>query len=293
MWLELVSDCNLKCVMCPNKDLRQADRGIMAWPIFQQVVDQAADFVFDMSLHHRGESLLHPEALKCIAYAAQKISHTNLHTNGVLLNEEIARGVIEAGLKRISFSFDGFVKGDYEKIRVGARFEEVVGNIKTLLRLRSEAGRKFPKVAIEVIELSRTQVQNRHREKFIKDFKALGLDELVIKKPHNWAGYINTRYTKKTYAPCTFPWNAMLVLYNGDVVPCAQDFFAKQVIGNVAAKSLEEIWTDEPLRKLRQGLIEKRYCEFPACADCDRLWRDTVMGIPREYLKRLLLHKMP
>lgn len=293
MWVELSARCNLKCVMCPNKDMEESTKGFLPWEVFKKTVDEASEFIFDMSLHHRGESLMHPEAAKMITYAAQKIRRTNLHTNGTLLSEEMSRSIVEAGLDRISFSFDGFVKEDYEKIRVGADFDLTVENIKNLLRIRNEANSKVPFVAIEVIELSESQVKNDNRDRFIEDFKALGLDELVVKKPHNWAGHLTTDFKKKTYAPCTFLWNALLVLYNGDVVPCAQDFFAKQVVGSVTQKSLKEIWNDEPIQTLRRALVEKRYQEYPACKNCDRLWRDTFMGIPKEYLKRFMLHKMP
>ncbi len=293
MWVELSARCNLRCVMCPNKDMDESAKGLMSWDVFKKTVDEAAEFIFDMSLHHRGESLLHPEAVNMIAYAAKKIPRTNLHTNGTLLTQEVSRGLVEAGLTRISFSFDGFVKEDYENIRKGADFDLTVENIKNLLRIRREADSKIPFVAIEVIQLNESQVQNENRQKFIEEFNALGLDELVVKQPHNWAGHLKTDFAKKSYAPCTFLWNALLVLYNGDVVPCAQDFFAKQVVGNVTQKSLEEIWNDEPIRQLRQALIDKRYTEYPACRNCDRLWRDTFMGIPKEYLKRFMLHKMP
>lgn len=293
IWVELVSDCNLQCVMCPNKELEPSQRGTMDWGIFKKTVDEAAGFIFDMSLHHRGESLLHPEAVRFIAYAAETIQHTNLHTNGTLLTQPMARSLVNSGLKRISVSFDGFVKEDYEKIRKGADFQQVVDNIKYLLSYRDEKGRAFPEVAIEVIEMSRSQIQNENRSVFVEDFKKSGLNDLVVKKPHNWAGYLNTRHARRKYAPCTFLWNALLVLYNGDVAPCAQDFFAQQVVGNVKENTLREIWNGEPIQRLRRGLIEKKYRDFPACRECDRLWRDTFLGIPREYLKQMLLHKMP
>ena len=123
--------------------------------------------------------------------------------------------------------------------------------------------------------------------------KRAGLDELVIKKPHNWAGYLTTHHKEKGYSPCTFLWNALLVLWNGDVVPCAQDFFAQQVIGNVSRKSLLEIWNDEPIREMRRNHREKRYDLHPACKGCDRLWRPSFMGIPKEYLSRFIFRRMP
>lgn len=293
IWVELHSDCNLKCPICPNKDLDESQRGFMNWEIFKKVIDESSNFVFDITLNHRGESLLHPEAVKFIRYASKRIRFSKLHTNGVLLNEKIIAGLVDSQLKRISFSFDGFVKEDYEKYRVGADFDQVSGNIKKLLLYKKKMRKKYPIVAIEVIELSQSQIEREKKKKFIKEFKRIGLDQIVIKKPHNWGGYIKTKHKRKKYTPCTFLWSAILILWNGDVLACAQDFFAEYIIGNVKEKSIRQIWNDDPIKKLRKGLIEKRYKEFTACSNCDRLWRDSILGVPKEYLKQILLHRMP
>ncbi len=293
MWVELDARCNLQCIMCPNKELQKTQKGTMEWDTFAKIVTEAGHFIHEMALHHRGESLLHPQAIKFITHAAQHIPITKLHTNGTLLTEEIIDGLLASGLNRISFSFDGFEKEGYEKIRIGADFNKVVSNIKNLLQKRRKLQQKEPAVAIEVIQLEESQLQSDNKKSFIREFRSLGLDDLIIKQPHNWAGHLPTTIKKRKYAPCTFLWNAMLVLWNGDVVPCAQDFFALNIVGNIKEKSLQEIWNDQPMRKLRQALATKKPGEYPACKDCDRLWRSTFMGIPTEYLKKFLLNKMP
>jgi radical SAM protein with 4Fe4S-binding SPASM domain len=293
MWVELDARCNLQCIMCPNKELGKNQKGIMEWDTFEKVIEESSRFIHEMALHHRGESLLHPQAVKFITHAARHIPVTKLHTNGTILSDEMIDGLLASGLNRISFSFDGFEKESYEKIRIGANFDKVVNNIKNLLKKRSHRQQKEPVVAIEVIQLDKSQLQGVNKKTFIREFRRLGLDELIIKKPHNWAGHLPGKPSKKKYAPCTFLWNALLVLWNGDVVPCAQDFFALNVVGNVNHKTLREIWNDEPMQKLRAALAARKPGEYPACRDCDRLWRSTFMGIPSEYLKKFLLKKMP
>lgn len=293
MWVELCSDCNLRCVMCPNKELQAEQRGFMSMETFRKVVDEAAGFIYEMALHHRGESLKHPQATEMIAYAARRIPVTKLHTNGTLLDEKTCSGLVDSRLTRISFSFDGFTKEEYEKIRVGADFDQTVANIKTLLRIRREKGSSKPEVAIEMIKFNNTQVEKEKRERFVREFKSLGVDQFIFKKPHNWAGHLRIGHSQNRYAPCTFLWNALLILWNGDVSPCAQDFFATYILGNVNRQSLKEIWNGEPQRRLRQALSERRHAEFTACRDCDRLWRDTFLGIPREYLRQILFRRMP
>lgn len=293
LWIELSARCNLRCAMCPNRDLPEDQKGDMEWPIFQKVVDEADGFAFEVSLHHRGESLLHPRALEFIRYAANKRMRTKLHTNGSLLTPELAEGIVDSGLNRISFSFDGFTREDYEKIRCGGDFERVVTNIRGLLEARKKAGTRSPIVAVEVIALSGHRTSGGGRKSLLKEFKRAGLDEFVVKKPHNWAGYLKSGRRSMVYTPCTFPWNALLVLWKGDVSACSQDFFGTHILGNVKEKKLIEIWNDGPMQRLRAGLSERRFEKFSACAGCDRLWRDTFFGIPREYLRHFIFRRMP
>jgi len=279
--------------MCPNKDLPAEQCGDMAGEVFFPLIDEAREYVFEASLHHRGESLLHPRLLEFVEYTVRSGIRTKLHTNGMLLNAETARGVVEAGLDYLSFSFDGFTAADYEKIRVGGDFQQVVENIRTLLDIREKMKRKKPLVAVEVIRLSPGQVNPKKLEEFQTFFPRLRPDRLIVKNPHNWAGYLTKSQRKKTFTPCTFPWNALIVLWNGQVSPCPQDFFAEYRLGDIRRNRLLEIWNDEPIRTLRRGLAAGRYADFRACAGCDRLWRDTLWGIPREYLKPLLFRRMP
>jgi radical SAM protein with 4Fe4S-binding SPASM domain len=279
--------------MCPNKELPKNDRGFMSLNMLQEIVDQSKSFIYDLTLHHRGESLLNPQVIDLITYASKYIQVTKLHTNGTQLTDTIIKGILESNLARISFSFDGFCKDDYEKIRVGADYYSVVENIRSLLIQRKQKKKKTPLVAIEVIDLQSNPNQGGKLQPFIKSFRDLGLDQFVIKKPHNWAGYLSIPTGKKHYSPCTFLWNALLILWNGNVVPCAQDFFAKNIVGNIANESIASIWNNTAMMQLRKDLIQGNYQHYPACANCDRLWRETFLGIPKEYLRQIISHKMP
>ncbi len=294
LWIELTSNCNLKCVMCPNKDLNPEKKGFMDFELFKKIVDEGKDFVFDVSLLHRGESLLHPEFLKFLKYATKFDWKTKLHTNGTLLTEEISRGIIEAQLSRISFSFDGYTPKTYEKIRVGAKFDEVIANIKKLLVLKKEMKSKYPVVAIELIDFPNSEISDEAKKKeFLKIFESLNLNEVIIKKIHNWAGYIHTKNKKIHFTPCTFLWNGLIVLWDGTAMPCSQDFFEYYPLENLKNKTIKEIWNGERLVNLRKKHIAHDISDLKTCNNCDRVWRKTFMGIPTESLWDFIRRKMP
>jgi radical SAM protein with 4Fe4S-binding SPASM domain len=293
LWVEISSRCNLRCPVCPNKDLPQSQKGDMAWPLFKKVIDQGRDFTFEINLHHRGESLLHPEVGRYINYAAAQGIFSKLHTNGTLLNREMSGAILASGLRRLSISFDGFSAAVYEKNRAGASFEQVTENISGFLQQRRQLRRKTPRLAIEMIQISTSRSEEKKQRKFIRHFKKLGLDELVLKQAHNWAGHLRTAGPADKFSACTFPWNALAVFFNGDVAPCVQDFFGRCRLGNAAADSLLEIWNGLPMQKLRQAFASGQISEFQACSGCDRIGRRTLGGIPREYLKRMIFKRMP
>ncbi len=295
LWIEATSLCNYRCIMCPNKELKKQDKGYMEFDLYKKIIDEAKDFVFDINLAHRGESLLHPQLYKMICYAKENHLFTKLHTNGSLLTEEMSRKIIHSGLDRLSFSFDGFQKETYEKIRKGGDFNNTIKNIKRFLEIKKSLRSKKPETVIEVINFDNFSLSRleKEKEKFKNRFKGLPLNSFVSKELHNWAGEIENKGSTNKYSKCPFPWNAMVIFWDGKVLPCTQDFFGYYPVGSVNEKSLKQIWNSSSLVKLREKLVRKDIEDLKACSNCDRVWRKKFMGVPKEYLWEFITKKMP
>ena len=294
LWIEPTSHCNLACIMCPNKDLPKAQKGTMDFNLFQKVIDQARGRVFDVHLMHRGESLLHPDFFRMVRYAHEAGLVTRFHTNGTLLDEDKSRRLIESGLDQFAFSFDGFDKATYESIRVKGRFERTVANITRFLQIKKELGAKKPYTVLELIYFPKVfrTVGPQGQKEFLARFRGLPLDEIKVKKPHNWAGDLGRPGERKRYAPCTFLWQALVIFWNGAVLPCPQDFFGAYELGNVRSSTLAEIWNSDRMVTLRRKLLDRDFEGLPTCARCDRPWRPQILGVPTEYLGRFLFKRM-
>ena len=295
LWIELASHCNLQCVMCPNKKLKKEDRGYMDLNLYRKIIDEASSFAFEVNLSHRGESLLHPSLIEAIKYAKGKGLFTRLHTNGSLLTENLSSEILESGLDRLSFSFDGYTAENYEKIRIKGNFEKTLGNIIRFLELKKSSQRKKPHTAIEVIDFSpeKTEKNERAKKEFKERFRELPLDELVVKELHNWAGEIAPEKNSPIRTTCTFPWNALVIYWDGKVLPCTQDFFGCYVLGDASVSPLKEIWNNEKIAGLRKKLSQKKLADFSPCSECDRIRVKTIFGVPREYLWRFITKRMP
>jgi radical SAM protein with 4Fe4S-binding SPASM domain len=285
LWIETASCCNLRCTMCPNKELATDQKGLMSLELFKKIVDQCRLFASDVYLHHRGEPLLNPALFDMIAYAAQAGLKTRFHTNGTLLDDAKAHRLLAAEPDLVSFSFDGFSKEIYEKIRVGAVFETTLANIIQLANLRRISKLNKPYIVVE--KINQRQVNETTRR-----LLAAGVDEIIEKEEYTWAD----ESTPSTAAPrsgavCTFPWYAAVICADGTVTPCPQDFGACMKLGNVNSSALLEIWNGADYQSLRTKLASDLQ-SLALCRKCDRLCRRTVAGIPVQYMTTFLIDHM-
>jgi radical SAM protein with 4Fe4S-binding SPASM domain len=289
IWVEPTNRCNLSCVMCPNKDFRKSDLGFMDFQLYRRIIDEARDFVYDMNIHHRGESTLHPRLVEMIRYAKERGLPVKLHTNATTLTESLSRELIRSGLDLISFSFDGYTPEQYESVRVGARFDATLSRIHRFLDLKKEIGRQGPKTVMEIMELLDQPVEPAAKTSFLQDLTDRGLNRVIIKKPHNWAGNVDLK-TKldEVYSPCTFPWHAQVILWDGRVGPCPHDYMAKIILGDAGASSLRDIFNSSETRRLRHQMIQGSIEALePPCSTCDTVHRRRILGVPVDSLKYL------
>jgi radical SAM protein with 4Fe4S-binding SPASM domain len=277
--------------MCPNKDLKQSQLGMMDFELFKKVIDEAKNFVHDVNIHHRGESLLHKRLFDMIRYAKENGIVLKLHTNATLLNEVNAKRVLESGLDFISFSFDGLDKETYERYRVGAKYEQTIKNITRFLTIKKQLGKKRPFTVLELLDfIQNDKAYDLSRfSEFKRQFDGLPLDRFTIKKPHNFAGNINLNITngKAVYSPCTFLWHSLVIFWNGGVSPCPQDFHGEIILGNVRENTIVEVFNGDRIAALREKALKTDVAELSPCFNCDMIRRKILLGIPLNSLRYL------
>ncbi len=289
IWIEPTNRCNLACVMCPNHAFPDSEHGFMDFDFYRSLIDQIAPVIHDINLHHRGEPTLHPRLADMIRYADERGVKVKLHTNGTTMTQALSKSLIESGLRLISFSFDGYEAGAYEKIRVRANFDITLRNIHQFLELKRNLGKKNPKTVMEIMELADVPVDPLVKRRFIDELKSRGLDRLIVKKPHNWAGNVELDTCESTsFSPCTFPWHALVVLWDGRVGSCPHDFFGKIIYGDACEAPLLSLFNSPKIVALRSQMLQAdlNALEFP-CRNCDSVRRKRALGIPLASLKYL------
>lgn len=276
--IENTNACNASCIICPREKMSR-QIGVMEFPLFAKIVDECAlktSQLSELHLHGYGECLLENDFCRKISYAKAKgIKTTYIVTNGSLLNEDIAQGLIASGLDRMKVSFYGATEETYEKIHVNLKFKEVENNITGLFRMRDRLKAKRPSIFLQFLPFS----ENAH-EKSLFSEKWSGLidkkrgDMLLEYTLHNYGRGRNYNFVEagiKEKKSCVLPFMTMQVLWNGDIVPCCYDFNGDFILGSVRKNTLQEIWNGASFASLRDNHRRLDFRNAQICLRCDQI----------------------
>ena len=256
--IESTNLCNAKCVFCPRDEMHRR-QGVMDMDLFTKVVDECASLgITHVRMHNYGEPFLDKQLVEKVRYAKRRgIAEVGMISNGSLITEELARGMIDAGLDAINISVDAAGKDVFEKTRIHLDFDAVVGNIRTLARLRDESGRRHPKLILSFVRQGNTADE----QAFIEEWSRVA-DKIHITDLHNWAGTLNDRSDVRF--PCYRIWLTFTVLWDGRVSLCCADFDGRHILGDLRTSTIAEIWNSPLYRAVRrQQLAGRRTRDLP------------------------------
>lgn len=147
--VEVTSRCNLRCRMCnlhhsTGSGIAMDDRLIQA----SLGLARTAFTVLPFGL---GEPLLDPRIVRIVQeYKTLGVS-VGLVSNGMLLSEDVSRGLIAGGLDSLSISIDADDPFLFAQIRRGADLEKVSGNIVEMNRLKKFLHASNPVLSLNVV----------------------------------------------------------------------------------------------------------------------------------------------
>lgn len=270
--IEVTSYCNLACPFCATTySKHELSNGYMSWETVKSVLDQAEELgVYACKFNFRGEPLLHKELGRFIRYAKEKgIIDVFFNTNAALLTEERARELIESGLDRLTVSFDTVDPSQYERYRVGAKFDAVVANVERLVRLRDEMGSQTPKVRVQAVLVPEVAENFDAYVEFWKDrVDQVSYNDMLDNVP----GHIPALQSKWV---CPFPYQRLNIMWDGTVTTCYNDHYGKNALGHVSTDALADIWR-EGLKTLRADHREGRAHLHGACVECPLRFSEMV-----------------
>ena len=271
--IEATNICNAKCVFCPRDEMHRR-QGIMSLELFKKIVDECAELgITHVRMHNYGEAFMDRKLVEKVRYAKQKgIREVGMISIGSLISELVARGMIDAGLDAINISVDASGKEVFEATRLGLNYDKVIANIERLVRLRSEGGKRRPKLILSFVR----QNNSADEQAFIEHWRSIA-DKIHVTDLHNWAGTLNSE--SDVNYPCYRPWLTFTVLWDGRVSLCCADFDGKTILGNLNTQTIAEIWNAEPYRNVRREHLESGGPDV--CRACDLPRKDSPLWITK------------
>lgn len=261
--IEPTNACNLRCPFCATTH-NKYNKGFMAEKTWRKILDEAGRYhLYSLKFTYRGEPLLHKDLPKMVEYAKKVgIMDVYFNTNAVILDTDMIHKFIDAGLDRISISFEGNEKQVYEKYRVGSDFDRVLKNIENLQTIKAEIGTTKPLVRVQTVLIP----ELRGREKEYADFWSPRVDEVAYLDMKDEEGNPDHRGIKSDWA-CHMLWQRMTITWNGTILPCVHDIYEWMKFGNISDISIQDAWNNVKEQQYREL---HRIGKADTIAACDR-----------------------
>lgn len=250
--IEFTNECNLKCPNCPNSYL-SFHKGYMSDEVFYEALKYMPPYKNDtVSVHCMGEPLLHPKFLTYLNDMADNGINICISTNGILLNESMAKQVLSI-LSRVNKA----------TFYISFHTEKSVENWKTILDIyHSSSNNNNISFYGQVLEHNDIQAHMWLQNIGIMDYYVHPNIRHITS--HSWGGNLKNkekRYSdievKNKIRNCYYLRNnKIIVLWDGSLKACCIDCNATQKCGSIF--------------DFKNASIEKN--GYPLCSHCDADW---------------------
>ncbi|MGD0337008.1 MAG: radical SAM protein [Candidatus Omnitrophota bacterium] len=270
--------CNFSCKMC-SLSLATAKREI-SFAGFKRIFD-ASKYVASLNLLAWGEPFMVKDIFRMIDYATVHNCSVGTVTNMSLINEAMARKIIESRLDSLAISFDAAEPGLFERIRQGAKFQTIVNNIKILNRLKKEYRLENPQLSLivtamkeniyeipKIIELAH-QLEIKEvkinplmvfgvgaglaiEEQSLTNFPELtqGIFTAAKKRAKELGINFSCPDYRRHRSSCKLPWLTLNALMNGKINLCCSYYPG---LGNMFEDGINNIWNSRNFRLIRKA----------------------------------------
>jgi radical SAM protein with 4Fe4S-binding SPASM domain len=287
--IQTINACQAACTMCPYPLFKDAfPRGRMDDALFEKVLAELAERpeVETVIPMLQNEPLLDKrlfDRLRAVKERTRGRVTTELVTNGALLTDEVVERIRDARLDILDVSLDALSREVYGRVRVGLDYDVVLAGVERVLRARLPDTTVFVRLVRVRDNAAEVKAFARHwRKRGVPVFvytanNRVGalpeFDERLRVRGASALQRLGRRAVRAWLGHCPAAFASANILHDGSVLVCTHDWARKEVVGNVRAATLAEIWNGERMREIRRLIRERRYAELPACRECS-LWKD-------------------
>ena len=259
VYVEIINVCNLKCSFCLPSKIKPR---IMNIDEFKKVAKEVISLTDLITLHIKGEPLMHPELGEILKICEEIGLKVNITTNGTLLLNNIdilkSKAVRQLNISLHSINENDNLNMDYKKymnnifmvVRTLKDFSNPyisyrLWNLKTL----NENSENY-----EIINLLEKEYKISNLVNLAKENSYIELEDKVFLNQDiefKWPSLDDEIISD--IGKCYGLRNQIGILANGDVVPCCLDQNGDIKLGNIFEESLEEILSSDLAKKIIKG----------------------------------------
>jgi MoaA/NifB/PqqE/SkfB family radical SAM enzyme len=284
--VEPTNFCNLSCPECPTGNgTAGRSKGYMDIALYSKIIEQCRNHCLYLNLYFQGEPLLHEKICDMVAIAYKAKIFTEISSNGQLLTDDIARGLVDSGLSRITFSVDSINQAGYERYRKGGSLHAVNEACKAINKWRFRLHRKNPQIIYQFVIFRHNENQLKEMASYaiksgadgytFKSAQILDLTHPTIFPSHivkysryniSKEGALTIKRNKKKLG-CWKIWSTTVITYNGEMVLCCMDKRGENVSGNIIQNSVDSIWKGPLYKSCRKHTLDKNR-KLLICSNC-------------------------
>ena len=133
---EVTKGCNLRCIHCRATATELMSPTDLPTARALEIIDQIAAYANPILVLSGGEPLYRRDIFELARYGTDKGLRVALATNGTMVTKEIARRIVDSGVKRVSISLDGADSTTHDTFRgIPGAFDAAVYGLRNLKEL--------------------------------------------------------------------------------------------------------------------------------------------------------------
>lgn len=133
---EVTKGCNLRCIHCRATATELSSPLDLPTSKALSLIEEIAAYAFPILVLSGGEPLFRADIFQLARFGTSKGLRIALATNGTQVTKEVARKIVEAGVKRVSISLDGANAATHDAFRgIPGAFDAAVQGLRNLQEL--------------------------------------------------------------------------------------------------------------------------------------------------------------
>jgi len=133
---ELTKGCNLRCIHCRATATELSSPDDLSTQSAREIIDQIAEVSTPILVLSGGEPLYRSDIFQLARYGTDKGLRVALATNGTLVSKEVARMIVDSGVRRVAISLDGSDALTHDTFRgIPGAFDAAIAGLRNLKNL--------------------------------------------------------------------------------------------------------------------------------------------------------------